>query len=523
MAGFFDKFKKKETKSIQESFSSEKLMEQISQWAADGEHQRIIDTIKGLPPGEMDYELAGQLVCALNNTGDFEEAIEVLTLMEPDAAEDFKWHYWKGYALCSMKRWEEAVKLLERAQELAPGLDFIANLIEFCHNRGNRREYSCEYEEIDLNDEEYIIKDLQKILNDVDTEIQNGSLRIPEWRLSIRAFIEEHSEQSAILYYYLNSPEWDQQLFECSVGVGSDFNHAFGTAQGGFVFGILNGVNKLMNGDAFSSVQSSYAGTAHRWGVYQSNLIAMGETPKETGNTQFWNLLKEDILKRIGNQKLCYVKVYGAKNGDQITGECRINDISIPELCQKVADFVQKWDTEKFGSQKQFFFLRQTEETYTSYPYTEQQIYDYTVGAAKLFYECDQEDDYDRLEEKIQNLTKDSSLATELYLFLPEICAESAFERVPFPETVMFQRPGQDSECIYKTQIKSFYAIKNALFSAFDRDAFDGHTNDVYRICALYSASAKIIHQAMEHGENLEQADSKISICFRVGEDYQFR
>ena len=77
-------------------------------------------------------------------------------------------------------------------------------------------------------------------------------------------------------------------------------------------------------------------------------------------------MFKEEIAKRLGNQRLCYVKIYGAKSPGQVTAECRIGNVKSEELSGRMAKLVEQWDVKQFASLKQFFFIRQ--EAYDSLP-----------------------------------------------------------------------------------------------------------------------------------------------------------
>ena len=143
-----------------------------------------------------------------------------------------------------------------------------------------------------------------------------------------------------------------------------------------------------MNGENSEELVSEFAGEKHNWHAYKSDIVGMGNNPEGDDIDEFWNLLRDGIIRRLGNQKFVYVKVYAAKNGDSITGECRINDIQSRELSNIVSEIAGKWDTTDFSSKKQFFFITQDEETYLEYPYSEEELEDATVKAVSLFERC---------------------------------------------------------------------------------------------------------------------------------------
>lgn len=117
--------------------------------------------------------------------------------------------------------------------------------------------------------------------------------------------------------------------------------------------------------------------------------------------------LADEIAQRVGDQPLCYVKVYAAKNGSEITGECRINDVRSEELSQRVAELAAQWDTEGFGSHKQFFFLRQAEETRLDYPWTRDELKEKTRAAVRLLHELIEADRQEQWAEALDETAGD--------------------------------------------------------------------------------------------------------------------
>ncbi len=158
---------------------------------------------------------------------------------------------------------------------------------------------------------------LESIRDGVETkaEIDGDTIYCPEWNIRIIPQAEQVTENSALLNFYLTNPEWDETLYECCVGMGGDTRTAIGMACGSFLFSFMQGIAQMQNRTDFEALKSSFAGKAHRWKVYKSNIVGMGEDVGDitANHSAYWNLLKEHIIKRLGNQSLCYVKIYAAK------------------------------------------------------------------------------------------------------------------------------------------------------------------------------------------------------------------
>lgn len=352
--------------------------------------------------------------------------------------------------------------------------------------------------------------------------LEHGTVRIPEWELTVRPEVPEVRENSIMLYFHLTSPAWDREVFECSVGMGETPMKAMSMAAGSFMFATMDGICAMLQDWEPQELSSEFAGSGHDWKVYKSNIVGMGETPAQEDCPDYWGELSEEIAKRLGNQKLCYIKLYGAKNGDDITGECRINDVKNDELSGKMADSVARWKTESFGSHKQFIFLKQREETTRPYPFTEEELAEHTRTAVRMFHECETDEEYESFPRRLAEAVGDDCLAQELYAFIPELCAENAFPQISYPDEINFSI-GERSVSAYKNQLASYYTIQKALFDGFAEGAFSPWQDQVYRDYISVSSIYSVICSAKEQGADLTADGGRIALSYGVQDWYELR
>jgi len=184
-----------------------------------------------------------------------------------------------------------------------------------------------------------------------------------------------------------------------------------------------------------------------------------------------------------------------------------------------VADIASKWQVEGFASQKQFIFLLQSEDTYTPYPYQQEQIEDATHTAVRLFIECDTQEKYDSFPDLLAERLQDADLAQELYAFLPEICAENAFDMLTYNEEMLLYR-GDESFSVYRNQFSSYFMISAALFEGFRTGEFD---DDIYKQYISVSSIYNVICQAKEQGADLVKDGGVLTLSYGMSEQYRFR
>lgn len=112
----------------------DKLLQQIEQWNADDEEQKIIDAILKVPEEERTAELTGLLARSYNNQGNYNEAIEQLLSVKEECKEDALWFYRLGYAYYYLNQLDKAQKAFERSLELDPSDEDAKEYIENCKN-----------------------------------------------------------------------------------------------------------------------------------------------------------------------------------------------------------------------------------------------------------------------------------------------------------------------------------------------------------------------------------------------------
>lgn len=373
---------------------------------------------------------------------------------------------------------------------------------------------------------DYLLDSLHGNLGSPD-RIEGKQLFLPEWNLTITPEISQATENSAVLNFYLSSPQWDRELFECCAGMGSSLKQAMGMAAGSFLFSFIQGIGLMEEKTGGEALETVFAGKPHQWQVYISDVVGMGDSPKLDSSKVYWNALKDQIVKRLGNQKICYVKVYGANINGQITGECRINDIESKELGALVAKMVEKWNVKGFASHKQFFFIRQEEGTVLPDAYSgiegQKLLKSKIKTAVEMFHASKEQAQYDTLTQRMEKALGDETLASECFAFLPEICAENAFGEITCPESVEIRVGGQAPATCYKVQLADYWNMHKLLFDLFQEGVFGEETNIIYQEYISVSSIYGCVKQMTESDGKLKQGGKLTVLLFQMPEGFEIR
>jgi hypothetical protein len=359
--------------------------------------------------------------------------------------------------------------------------------------------------------------------------VEGDVLRFPGMGVGVRPEIAELTDNKAIIYLHVNCDQWDRELFECSAGFGDSQENAIKWALFSFTAGFMREIKIVMResfgcpevhcdcGANPQPLTSQYNGHEHRWIAYASDGIGLGKSTGE--QPPFWDTVRDGVAARLGNQKIAWVKLYGAKVGDEATGECRINDEAIPALSGQLQGLVQAWEPTEAGSMrsyKQFIFLVQEDDTRRPYPYTMAQIQAHTRTALRMFSGFD---DRDRWADAVGKAIGDKDLAAEICAYVPELCAQNSFADIEYGESVVVRAAGWERE-VYLTQLPAYYAVKAALYDAFRSGDV---TNEMYRDFIGLSSIWSVICTAKEQGADITQPGCKISLVYGFDDDYVLR
>ncbi len=347
---------------------------------------------------------------------------------------------------------------------------------------------------------------------------KDDSVYIPAYDLKIYIEPKQLEEHMAVLYFTLECPQWDRKLYECCTSLGPDTQQAIGLALGNFSLGLLSGVFAMLNKAKGDYVKTDFQGKKHGWKVYKSNAVVMSnDSKKEADLPDYWDMLKTQLSDYLGDGKIAYIKIYGASVNHEITGECRVNDIKIEKLSEQVSDIVKNLNVSGVHTQKQFFIFMQDDETCNPYPYTQEQITEKVRTALSVFEELlPEEDGYDRCEEELVRRLEDPHLATEIFSFLPELCAGWQFPSLKPTETLNISFDNEMHQ-YSMPQITIYHMLAIALEQLICNREI---SNELFINMVCISALWNVICSAKEDGKDITKEESVINTIYSFADGY---
>jgi hypothetical protein len=354
------------------------------------------------------------------------------------------------------------------------------------------------------------------------SEVEENALVLKEQNIRIRTEVEEVRDNGLVsVHFTASSPDWDREIFEVQVAFDETPESAIGKAVLLYRLGLGQTLCRIRD-EADQSVTTQYAGKAHRFSLLISTIVSVGGGASAAGTDEraYLDLLQDELYKRIGDQRIVYCKIFCSRHKDDITIEVRLNNYVVPALGELLRPFVETWDAEAFGSQKQFLILRQDAETYSPYPYTQTDIQHF-VRAFVACWNMRNQFGGDSFVAELAGRVKDANLAQELFIFIPEICAMDAFPEVSVSDRVTIVASGRKEE-VFLTQIASFVPLWEAVQAEYGR----GITNEAYSSLVTYSSFTNVLDQVLKEGnyESLEDIrGTLVSLTFNFDGDYILR
>ncbi len=508
--------------------NKKELLAQIQVWGKNMEHQKIIDAILALPLSERDYIFTCILAREYNVLHRYGEALELLESVRKDAKGDPNWFFHYGFSLFNLKRFAEAKGAFQRVLKSAPNHTNVLHLLKSCEANLEREAAWKAYgtgEDLDEDKTlEFILKYHLHNHFEVEDKVEEDHIYIPAWKVSIYPEISDLQKDAVAVTFNIECPDWDRDIVEVSAAKGQNPAAALAVACSSFMMSLMNAVSNLGQKKSSLELDTTFAGENHHWKVYRGNLLTGGDAQKHNEFNTYWDALKDELVKRIGNQKMVYVKIYASRNGDNIKADCRINNIRINSLSNIVGRIAEGWDCPGYGVQRQFFIFCQDDATFRSYPHSMEDLDDYTREVMKLFHEVKSAVDADVLYQKVVDLCGgDKTLAKELMIYIPMTAAENAFSQLLYPETVTFdyQEKGE-KVTVYRSQLAAFHPIQTAVMWALQYRVFGEETEAVYQTLIAASPLAQFLNKGVQAGQQIKPGMG-VGMNINVEPDFQIR
>lgn len=369
-----------------------------------------------------------------------------------------------------------------------------------------------------LTNEQIVLESLQKVVN--NGEILDNKLFIKEIDLIVTTEIvsikTEKDFVMAELIFSINNGEFNDVFIESTAGIGKSEEEALKQCSVNFALSCLLTFIDSMN-NRYSETFETHFFESKKWNLTKSDLQCMGDSIK-TNITDFWEIFGGKLKKRLGNKKYNWVKIFICKTSDNnYICECRINGTLNLEITNDLRNLAEYIDfSGNFISLKQFFIIKQSDETYKKVPYSKDDIINFSNKAIEIIANCDSKEKFDNMLKDISKITNDENLAFELKIFIPEILCELIFSEGKYIDKIMFINNDRNIE-VYKNQFTSYYNIYESVSeNLYNRKITKESIKKIICLSATYDAIEKVLK------ENKQLSNFRaIGVGMRISDKYR--
>lgn len=313
----------------------------------------------------------------------------------------------------------------------------------------------------------------------------------------------------------LEHPDFFGPLVESTAGVkeGDEEKARFAARQ--IADSVLDALLPALRGEGTPAAPVELWGRTHRFKASVSGVLLINA--QEPPNRQdLWSQMEQAVLNCLGTQKVYWVKLYLASlSGGDTSCEVRINGWVVPELTETLVKIAKAWPLEDkpMKSAKQYIVLIQDSDTCPACPYTWGQVKDLTRQAIRLF---ENGTAYDSIPEELEKRSSDSSLAEDVFGFLPELMAQVVWSQVNVSSQFSLNQEGCGQTLVWFTQCRAWAPVYSAILEHFQEDKPSKE-----QILSIAGTSAMLhgLSNAVNGGSNIE--DLVMSRAFMVSEQYQ--
>jgi len=375
-----------------------------------------------------------------------------------------------------------------------------------------------------------VLERLHTLIN-IENKIENEAVVIQKWNFKIFAAANVITTKagycSMVINFTVTSPLLDSDFSEITTSVGRDEFDVMEKGILNFISCAFDSLRRLHENKFTEKFNTSFFGVEKKWnGLFTSLNLVFTESNahSDLSDTYFWDKLKEKILKRLGSRRTYFLKILLMKNKDSdIVAEFRINDCVDSELSSELKNMIENlWNKnfenadDVFFAAKQFIIIHQENTNYIQYPYTNEQLTDYIRESINIL--TSNISKFDKVV-KIYEMTNDTSLAFDLYNFIPEIYAMNFFSNLKYSDIITLKKENNIEMKIYKSQSANFENINRIIGNLKSDDVFK--SEDIFRKLILSTAIFSLTEQAEKN--NIDMNKMTVELSFSIPKNYHVR
>ncbi len=264
---------------------------------------------------------------------------------------------------------------------------------------------------------------------------------------------------SAQLLFILSHDWFDEDLVESCASIGNSLEEAMKACTQEFSECVLKSVLTALDQKESETITADLMGKKYLFHVPpMRTAMHKGKCPP----ADLWNAVQDKIPEYLGTKRVYWIKLYSADMGNRQFCEARINGTVFPDLTDLLYQEIFRRKDRQISIDKLFLVFIQDHSTYRKCPFTKQDVGELTFMTLDRLLEITDDDSHRKILPEIMKFCPDSSIYTELTVFLPEIAAQKLIDFRDNDALMPVVNYGKPEYELKKSQVRSFGYMEDA-------------------------------------------------------------
>lgn len=327
----------------------------------------------------------------------------------------------------------------------------------------------------------------------------------------------------AQVVFIVKNDDFDEPLIDPVDAQGPSYEEAAKMAADIFYAGVWHPLEQSMTKKNPIHISVDFLRQHYDFDMYCQSVVRIG-VPQEKKPVMLVNYLMGELPKYIGSKKYYWLRIYLAKFKDKKIIEVRVNGSVCVQLGDLLKPYIDSWeDSEMFVSEKQYAIFVQREDD--KCPFTKETVLTAARQAMDMMTEIKSREEYLEMAKKLEEMTGDVNLASEIRIFIPEIFAKLTLGYREGDSLFLLEGEGEEQTQIEfkKTQLRSYFYLQQAVLEFLSKKPEQEKVTRIVANSVAFREMRKAHLQMKEQGREIKASDLFVpGTSYKIGQaDYK--
>lgn len=321
--------------------------------------------------------------------------------------------------------------------------------------------------------------------------------------------------------YIVKNDDFDEPLIDPVDAQGKTAEEAAKMAVDIFYGSVWHPLDQSITKKNPRHISVDYLRQHYDFDMYCQSVVRIGVSSNQQAS-MLMDGIKEELPKYLGSKKYYWIRIYLARMGEKKIAEVRINGSVCPQLGERYTDYINSWtNTEGFVCEKQYGIFVQREDD--KCPFKKEVVVNAAREAISRMETINSQEDYNAMLQKLEEITGDKGLASEIRIFVPEILAKLTLGYREGDSLFLIEEDadgGQSSIEFKKTQLRSYFYIQQVLIEYLSKRPAQENVSRIVTNSVAFREMRKVMEAAKAEGKEIKPNDMFVpGTSFRIAID----